>query len=109
MGWKLMTSSTIKTLFDSSSVTVAETKKASTGDGTTPNLITVTQKYYDIFDLVTSYTFISASPRSITISHPLTPQGRPISHSHHNTRLPLATQALTSRRKTRASGGHRGI
>ena len=61
-----MTTSTLKTLFDSFSVTVAKSKsKSKLPDAkATPDLVTVMSEYYDIFDLVMTYSFIAVSLQS---------------------------------------------
>ena len=62
-GWNTMTTSTLKTLFDSFSVTVAKSKsKTQSLDAKkTPDLSELLFQYYDIFDLVMSYAFIAVS------------------------------------------------
>ncbi|KAF2627106.1 hypothetical protein BU25DRAFT_411189 [Macroventuria anomochaeta] len=68
-GWNSMTSSTLKTLFDSFSVTVAKSKNKSTGgEKTKPDISMILNQYYDIFDLVMSYTFITAGLALILIT-----------------------------------------
>lgn len=65
-----MTSSTLKTLFDSFSVSVAKSKSKS--DANAPqDLDKVLQQYYNIFDLVMSYTFVTVSPITSLNHYPL--------------------------------------
>ncbi|KAJ4378640.1 hypothetical protein N0V86_005510 [Didymella sp. IMI 355093] len=62
-GWNTLTTSTLKTLFDSLSVTVAKSKDkiTSTDAKAATDFLTSVTKYYDIFDLVMTYTFIAVS------------------------------------------------
>lgn len=71
-GWNNMTTSTLKTLFDSFSVTVAKSKDKSKSK-TVVDLESLVHQYYAIFDLVMTYTFIAVSLLRDTISsHSLT-------------------------------------
>lgn len=60
-GYNNITISTLKTLFDSFSVTIAMSK-TKTKTKALPDFEFVVYQYYDIFDLVMTYTFIAASP-----------------------------------------------
>lgn len=54
-----MTTSTMKTLFDSFGVTISKSKSDNKSETDDAALLTKTVQYYDIFDLVMTYTFIS--------------------------------------------------
>lgn len=64
-GINKMTSTTFKTLFDSFSVTVSKSKlKKLGGVKQAPNPYTTMIQYYNIFDLILSYTFVAVSRTS---------------------------------------------
>ncbi|KAF2028562.1 hypothetical protein EK21DRAFT_101735 [Setomelanomma holmii] len=58
-GINAMTSASYKTLFDTFSVTVAKSKSKKTGEKEVPDLYKTQLQYYDIFDMILSYTFIA--------------------------------------------------
>ncbi|KAH7073713.1 hypothetical protein BKA63DRAFT_39264 [Paraphoma chrysanthemicola] len=60
-GINAMTSAAYKTLFDTFSVTVAKSKskKVAAGEKEVPDLYKTQLQYYDIFDMILSYTFIA--------------------------------------------------
>ena len=60
-GINAMTSATYKTLFDTFSVTVAKSKLKKTGAKEVPDLLETEHQYFQIFDLILSYTFIAVS------------------------------------------------
>lgn len=60
-GYNNITISTLKTLFDSFSVTIAKSK-TKTKTKALSDFEFVVYQYYDIFDLVMTYTFIAVSP-----------------------------------------------
>jgi|TARA_R110002003_G_scaffold214_31_gene16282 hypothetical protein len=60
-GINAMTSAAYKTLFDTFSVTVAKSKSKKAGEKEVPDLYKTQLQYYDIFDMILSYTFIAVS------------------------------------------------
>ncbi|KAF3036651.1 hypothetical protein E8E12_001201 [Didymella heteroderae] len=66
-GYSNIAISTLKTLFDSFSVTVSKSKNK-TKSKTSPDLGSLVDQYYDIFDLVMTYTFIAGGLALILIA-----------------------------------------
>jgi hypothetical protein len=60
-GLNSMTSAAFKTVFDSFSVTVAKSKVKKSGAKEVPDLLETQNQYYDIFDLIMTYTFVAVS------------------------------------------------
>lgn len=58
--WNNMTTSTMKTLFDSFSVTIPKSKDKSKNEALV-DLVSLVHQYYAIFDLVMTYTFVAVS------------------------------------------------
>lgn len=61
MGVQSMASSTVKTLFDTFSVTVAKSKNKKSGVKELPDFNKTFLSYFKIFDLILSYTFVAVS------------------------------------------------
>ena len=63
--WNTLVSSTVTTLFDSFSVTIAKSKSKTTAKETSADSFKLLLQYYDIFDLVMSYTFITVRVHAV--------------------------------------------
>ncbi|KAF3050833.1 hypothetical protein E8E11_007312 [Didymella keratinophila] len=67
-GWNNITTATLKTLFDSFGVTIAKSKDKIKLEASDDPLASSFYKYYDIFDLVMTYTFIAGGLALILIT-----------------------------------------
>jgi hypothetical protein len=67
-GVNTMASATYKTLFDTLSVTVAEKKGGKSGGEEILNLEQTNLQYYQVFDLIVSYTFIAVGTLDYNLS-----------------------------------------
>lgn len=58
-GWNEMTAATLKTLFDTFSVSTPKAKNKSVGTKVVPDPDTTIFGYYEVFDLILAYTFVA--------------------------------------------------